>query len=156
MKSRTRARAIALQVLYELDFSDHLPGEALKERLDETASEENALSPDLEEFARQIVFGILPIREELDRAIASSAPEWPAEQLAAIDRNLLRIACWEFAVARITPLKVAINEAVELAKRFGSDSTARFVNGTLGALAEREQEIYQALKKETPQEDSES
>ncbi len=148
MKPRTRARAIALQVLYEVDLSNHLPGEALTERLSEVALDENALSPDLAEFARQIVFGVLPIREALDQAIATSAPEWPTDQLAAIDRNLLRIACWEFAVSRITPLKVAINEAVELAKHFGSDSTARFVNGTLGALAAREQEIYQALKNE--------
>jgi hypothetical protein len=81
---------------------------------------------------RQIIFGVLPLTHDLDRVIAKYAPEWPLDQIAAIDRNILRMACWEFAVYRETPVKVAINEAVELAKLFGSDSTARFVNGVLG------------------------
>ena len=147
MKPRTRARALALQVLYETDLSSHLPGDVLKTRLEETT-----LPPDLAEFARGIIFGVLPIRENLDRVIAKYAPEWPLDQIAAIDRNILRMACWEFAISRETPVKVAINEAVELAKLFGSDSTARFVNGVLGTLVEHEQEIYQVLKNELPQE----
>jgi N utilization substance protein B len=147
MKSRTRARALALQVLYETDLSAHLPGDVLKTRLEETT-----LPPDLAEFARGIIFGVLPVRKALDRIIAKYAPEWPMDQVAAIDRNILRIACWEFAVSRDTPVKVAINEAVELAKIYGSDSTARFVNGVLGTLVDHEQEIMQALRKESPQE----
>ena len=147
MKPRTRARALALQVLYETDLSSHLPGDVLKTRLEETT-----LPQDLAEFARGIIFGVLPIRENLDRVIAKYAPEWPLDQIAAIDRNILRMACWEFAISRETPVKVAINEAVELAKLFGSDSTARFVNGVLGTLVEHEQEIYQVLKNELPQE----
>lgn len=146
MKPRTRARALALQVLYETDLSAHLPGDVLKTRLEETT-----LPQDLAEFARGIIFGVLPIREHLDRVIAKYAPEWPMDQIAAIDRNILRMACWEFAISRETPVKVAINEAVELAKLFGSDSTARFVNGVLGTLVEHEQEIYQVLKNELPQ-----
>jgi transcription antitermination protein NusB len=140
MKPRTRARSIALQVLYETDLSTHLPGDVLKTRLEETT-----LPLDLAEFARGIIFGVMPIREHLDRVIAKYAPEWPMDQVAAIDRNILRMACWEFAVSRETPVKVAINEAVELAKLFGSDSTARFVNGVLGTLVEHEQEIAQVL-----------
>ena len=146
MKPRTRARALALQVLYETDLSAHLPGDVLKTRLEETT-----LPLDLAEFARGIIFGVLPIREHLDRVIAQYAPEWPMDQIAAIDRNILRMACWEFAISRETPVKVAINEAVELAKLFGSDSTARFVNGVLGTLVEHEQEIAQVLKNELPQ-----
>ena len=146
MKPRTRARALALQVLYETDLSAHLPGDVLKTRLEETT-----LPLDLAEFARGIIFGVLPIREHLDRVIAKYAPEWPMDQIAAIDRNILRMACWEFAISRETPVKVAINEAVELAKLFGSDSTARFVNGVLGTLVEHEQEIAQVLKNELPQ-----
>lgn len=146
MKPRSRARAIALQVLYETDLSAHLPGDVLKTRLEETT-----LPLDLAEFARGIIFGVLPIREHLDRVIAKYAPEWPMDQIAAIDRNILRMACWEFAISRETPVKVAINEAVELAKLFGSDSTARFVNGVLGTLVEHEQEIAQVLKNELPQ-----
>ncbi|NOH03339.1 MAG: transcription antitermination factor NusB [Chloroflexi bacterium] len=146
MKPRTRARSIALQVLYETDLSSHLPGDVLKTRLEDTA-----LSDDLAEFARQIIFGVLPIRHELDQVIARYAPEWPLDQIAAIDRNILRIACWKFAISRETPIKVAINEAVELAKIFGSDSTSRFVNGVLGTLVEHENEIRQVIKDSLPQ-----
>jgi len=78
--------------------------------------------------------------------IAEHAPEWPMDQLAVIDRNILRIALWEFAVEKCTPIKVAINEAIELAKMFGSDATPRFVNGVLGSLANRQNEIFQKLK----------
>jgi N utilization substance protein B len=142
MKPRTRARSLALQVLYEVDIANHPPGEIFKLRLEETP-----LSDDLAEFARQIVFGVLPITNTLDHLIAKYAPEWPLDQIAAIDRNILRMALWEFAVFGETPLKVAINEAVELAKMFGSDSAPRFVNGVLGALAEHQSEIHQAVQK---------
>lgn len=141
MKPRTRARSIALQVLYEVDIANHLPGEILTLRL-----EDEPLSDDLAEFARQIVFGILPITNTLDHLIARYAPEWPLDQIAAIDRNILRIALWEFAIFGETPLKVAINEAVELAKLYGSDSAPRFVNGVLGALAEHQNDIQQAVQ----------
>lgn len=147
MKPRTKARVVALQVLYETDLSSHLPGDVLKSRLEETS-----LSEELAEFARRIIFGVLPIRDELDQVIAKYAPEWPLDQIAAIDRNILRIACWEFAASRETPVKVAINEAVELAKNYGSDSAPRFVNGVLGTLVEHENEIHQILKSKTPQE----
>ncbi|HMZ07748.1 MAG TPA: transcription antitermination factor NusB [Anaerolineales bacterium] len=147
MKPRSQARSIALQVLYETDLSSHLPGDVLQTRLEETN-----LPPELAEFARKIIFGVLPLREPLDRVIAKYAPEWPLDQIAAIDRNILRMACWEFAISRETPVKVAINEAVELAKTFGSDSTARFVNGVLGTLVEHTEEIYQILSDEISQE----
>ena len=118
MKSRTRARSLALQVLYEIDISNHSPAEVFKARLEETP-----LADELAEFARQIVFGVLPLLGMLDQIIAQYAPEWPLDQIAAIDRNILRQACWEFASPEgETPIKVAINEAVELAKLYGSDS----------------------------------
>ena len=141
MKPRTRARALALQVLYEVDIANHPPGEIYKLRL-----EDAPLSEDLAEFAHQIIFGILPLTNTLDHLIAKYAPEWPLDQIAAIDRNILRMALWEFAVFRETPLKVAINEAVELAKLYGSDSAPRFVNGVLGALADHQNEIHQAIQ----------
>lgn len=148
MKPRTRARSIALQVLYETDIADHHPpGEVLKARLEETL-----LTSDLAEFSRQIIFGVLPLKRDLDQLIAKYAPEWPLDQIAAIDRNILRIAFWEFAVSRETPVKVAINEAVELAKLFGSDSASRFVNGVLGTLADHEHEIHQIIKNRIEQE----
>ena len=142
MKSRTRARGLALQVLYEVDMTNHPPVEVYESRL-----EEMPLSDELAEFARQIVFGVLPRIPDLDLMIAKYAPEWPLEQVAPIDRNILRLAFWEFAVQRETPLKVAINEAVELAKQFGSDNTPRFVNGVLGSLAEHKDEIRQRVEK---------
>jgi len=141
MKPRTRARSLALQVLYEVDIANHPPAEVFQLRLEETP-----LSPELAEFARQIIFGILPITTELDKLIAKYAPEWPFDQIAAIDRNILRMALWEFSVFHETPIKVAINEAVELAKQFGSDSAPRFVNGVLGSLAEHQHEIKQVIQ----------
>ena len=145
MKSRTRARSLALQVLYEVDMTGHLPGTVLEERLEESVSDgQVALGPDLVEFARQIISGVVPISEKLDVVIA---PEWPFDQIAAIDRNILRIATWEFAVSTQTPLKVAINEAVELAKLYGSDNAPRFINGVLGSLADHAHEITQKFKK---------
>jgi N utilization substance protein B len=142
MKPRTRARSLALQVLYEVDIAQHPPGDVFKLRL-----EEMPLSEELSEFARQIIFGVLPLNNDLDQLISKYAPEWPFDQIAAIDRNILRMALWEFAVFHETPIKVAINEAVELAKQYGSDSAPRFVNGVLGALADHQHEIQQALNK---------
>lgn len=140
MKPRTKARSLALQALYEIDVSNHPIGEVIQERIEEAELDEVT-----SEFARQIVVGVAPLFATLDEHIAAHAPEWPLEQVAIIDRNILRIALWEFAVYGKTPLKVAINEAVELAKVFGSDSTPRFVNGVLGSLAEKQNEIQQAL-----------
>jgi N utilization substance protein B len=142
MKPRTRARSLALQVLYEVDIANHPPADILKLRL-----EDSPLTEDLADFARQIIFGTLPLKNTLDHLIAKYAPEWPLDQIAAIDRNILRMALWELAVYGETPLKVAINEAVELAKFYGSDSAPRFVNGVLGSLADHQAEIQQALQK---------
>ncbi len=141
MKPRTRARSLALQVLYEVDVANHPPGDIYKVRLEETP-----LTDELSEFARQIIFGVLPLTQTLDQVIAKYAPEWPLDQIAAIDRNILRMALWEFAVYHDTPIKVAINEAVELAKQYGSDSAPRFINGVLGALADHQHEIQQTIQ----------
>jgi transcription antitermination protein NusB len=138
MKSRTKARGIALQVLYECDMTLHYPAEILELRLADEPLENN-----LADFSRQIVSGVIPLTEKLDNFISQHAPEWPLDQVAVIDRNIIRIALWEFAVKGCTPVKVAINEAIELAKIYGSDSTPRFVNGVLGSLANRQNEIHQ-------------
>lgn len=142
MKSRTRARSAALQALYEIDVTGHTPETVLQERIIA-----EALDDRMAEFARKIVFGVWPVVVELDQFIAEHAPEWPLNQVAIIDRNILRIALWEFAVDAKTPIKVAINEAIELAKLYGSDSSPRFVNGVLGSLAARQNEIRQAMQK---------
>ncbi len=145
MKPRTRARALALQALFETDLVGHPIGTALEHRLADTALEDRLVS-----FTENITRSVWPIKDELDTFIGEHAPEWPLEQVAIVDRNILRIALWEFAVSGETPIKVAINEAVELAKTYGSDSSPRFINGVLGSLAARENEIRQAFKSRTP------
>ena len=142
MKSRTKARSIALQVLYEFDMTGHPFGDTLEARF-----EDENLEPKLEDFARMIVVGVVPIVTKLDEVITEHAPEWPLDQVAIIDRNILRISLWEFAVEKCTPLKVAINEAIELAKIYGSDSSSRFVNGVLGSLVDHLPEIQNRLQK---------
>lgn len=142
MKSRTKARAVALQALYEYDLSGHLPGEILANRYREEPVEEK-----IESFTNSIVFGVYPIIHDLDEIIARYAPEWPLDQVASIDRNIIRISLWEFAVEQCTPIKVAINEAVELSKAFGSDSTPRFVNGVLGSLVAKYDEYKGIIEK---------
>jgi N utilization substance protein B len=135
MKARRRARAAALQGLYEIDFTQHSPEYALGCRLKERALPESATS-----FAFHLVEGVVDYRSQLDQVMAELAPEWPVQQIAVVDRNILRIAIYELLFDSDTPPKVAINEAVELAKMFGSDSSPRFVNGVLGSLASRGRE----------------
>lgn len=142
MKARTRARAVALQALYEIDMVGHPPSLVISNRLSESDLDEK-----MGEFVSQITMGVWPIVAELDSFIAEHAQEWPLDQVATIDRNILRIALWEFAVSENIPIKVAINEAVELAKVFGSDSSPRFINGVLGSLASRQNEIRQSLRR---------
>jgi len=145
MKSRTKARGIALQVLYEYDMTAHPLGISLEARFADETIDDQIL-----DFSRQIVNGIVPIIPTLDSVIAVHAPEWPLDQVAIIDRNILRIALWEFAVSRVTPVKVAINEAIELAKTFGSDSSSRFVNGVLGSLVDHITEIQNRFADHSP------
>ena len=144
MKPRTEARGLALQILYEYDLSGHPVGEILSTRL-----REEPIDKGLVEFARQIISGVIPISAKLDKMIAENAPEWPLDQISSIDKNIIRIAMWEFAVSKITPIKVAINEAVELAKVYGSDSSPRFVNGVLGSLSTQVAKIS-AMFRENP------
>jgi N utilization substance protein B len=133
MKVRHRARVIALQALYEIDCAGHKPAAVIERRLQEAQLPESG-----EEFARSLAQGVSSHLDWLDRLIARYAPEWPVDQIAIIDRNVLRIAIYEILLGRDTPVKVAINEAVELAKTFGSDSSGRFVNGVLGTLVAKE------------------
>ena len=126
MKSRTRARVAADQALYELDLTDHLIGEILEAR-----SLEHDLDANQLEFARVLITGVRQNTQRLDELISEHAPEWPLDQVAVVDRNILRIALWEVAFYQLTPLKVVIYEAVELAKMFGTDSSPRLVNGVL-------------------------
>ncbi len=141
MRGRRQARVLALQALYEVDCAHHPAGLVLDQRLSEAG-----LSSPYRAFTRRLVSGVLRHQAVLDAFIQRHAPEWPLEQMAYVDRNILRMAIFEFAVDGETPVKVAINEAVELAKTFGSDSAPRFVNGVLGALVECKDAIGQAVR----------
>lgn len=134
MKVRHRARTVALKTLYEVDLARH-PAESILQR----HLTEDPIPPAGAEYARRLVNGVMENQGQLDEIIASIAPEWPPSQLAAIDRNILRLAIFELQMLKDTPPKVAVNEAVELAKEFGSDGSRRFVNGALGALLAKPQ-----------------
>ncbi len=127
---RRKARIAALQALYEADISHHEAAPTL-ERLcaDEALSESQAA------FAKELVSGVLEHLDSIDDVIRQAAPQWPVAQLSAIDRNILRLAIREILMNNGAPIRAAINEAVELAKSFGSDNSAKFVNGVLGSVS---------------------
>ncbi len=128
--TRHKARTIALQALYEVDSVGRRP-ETVVERL----LGESKLSAENSDLARELVSGAVHNREEIDETIRKFAPSWPVEQIAMVDRNILRLAIFEILFDNKVPVKVAISEAVELAKTFGSDNSSRFVNGVLGAVS---------------------
>jgi transcription antitermination protein NusB len=127
---RRQAREAVLDSLYEMDVAAHDPSEVL-----ERVIRERRIKDDPADFARLLLAGVLEKRAEIDAIIARTAPAWPTEQLSPIDRNILRIAIREFLVDNLTPVGAAINEAVEMAKKFGSESSGRFINGVLGSVA---------------------
>ena len=127
---RRKARVLALQALYEADSVGHKVEEVVNHLLaKEGLSEENA------NFTRELVSGVIQNKEKIDENIQSLAPAWPLEQIPVVDRNILRLAIFEILINNKVPVKVAINEAVELAKTFGSDNSPRFVNGVLGSVS---------------------
>lgn len=127
---RHKARVLALQALYEADVAGHDAGEALERLLDE-----NELSQENRAFTRHLVSGVIKNQPQLDEEIQKHAPAWPVKQIAAIDRNILRLAIFEVLLDNSVPVKVAINEAVELAKSFGGDNSPSFINGVLGSVS---------------------
>jgi len=127
---RRQGRILALQALYEADLVRHDPVDAL-----ERNRAEEEVEPAASTYGRHLVEGVVAHREAIDRELSRSAPVWPLEQMPAIDKNLLRLAIYELLFDnRRVPIKAAINEAVEIAKSFGSDNSSRFVNGVLGTV----------------------
>jgi N utilization substance protein B len=142
VQARRKARVLVLQALYEVDCAAHPADEVIALRLQETPIDD--LNGEI--FFRDIVNGVLAHIEVIDALIHEYAPEWPLSQIAIIDRNILRIAIYELILSsQDTPTKVIANEAVELAKLFGGDSTRRFVNGVLGSLMARREAIIRGL-----------
>jgi N utilization substance protein B len=127
---RRKARAIALQALYEVDTTRHEVDGVLRRLL--TGGN---LSEDNNAFVRHLVSQVVQHRGEIDRNIQQFAPAWPVEQLSVIDRNILRLAISEILFDNIVTVKIAINEAVELAKKFGGENSSKFVNGVLGSVS---------------------
>ena len=127
---RRRARIAALKTLFEVDSVGHPPEEILARQLEDSPLPEDAAA-----FARDLVLGVLAQREKLDGIIRKNAPAWPLEQVAAVDRSILRLAIYEMVIDNRVPMRAAINEAVELAKEFGGEASPKFVNGVLGSVA---------------------
>jgi N utilization substance protein B len=127
---RRKGRITALQALYESDCAHHEPEIVLNRLAEENMLPEPALS-----FAEELVSGVLCNRDRIDALIQKHAPSWPLEQISAIDRNILRLAIFEISVDNKVPVKAAINEAVELAKTFGSYNSPKFINGVLGSIS---------------------
>jgi transcription antitermination protein NusB len=133
---RHRARITAMQVLYELDITDHQLEPTLQRRI-----EDESLPKDAMQFAERIVRGAWERREYLDGVIEQAAPNWPIYQMPAIEKAILRLAIWELLLndQDAAPPKAVINEAVELAKHFGGENSGRFVNGVLGTVVTQRQ-----------------
>jgi N utilization substance protein B len=127
---RRKARVLALQALYEIDAVGHAPEDAMARLLEAGPAPREA-----EAFARELVRGVLDEQERIDEVIRTTAPAWPLEQIAAIDRNILRLAIYEILIDNRVPMRAAINEAVELAKEFGGETSPKFINGVLGSVS---------------------
>jgi N utilization substance protein B len=128
--TRRRAREAVLHALYEMDVGGHQPTEALERMI-----ADYRLSPGLASFARELLSGVLSNVRAIDERIEAAATERPLDELPAVERNILRIAIRECVVDNLTPVGAAINEAVDLAKKYGSDSSGKFVNGVLGTIS---------------------
>jgi N utilization substance protein B len=126
---------VALQTLYEYDTAQHAPAEVLQRH-----TEERHLQPKVVEYAQELIAGVCDHLADIDAHIQSAAREWPLQQMARVDKNILRLAIYEILFNNTVPAKAAINEAVELAKLFGSNTSSRFINGVLGTIFNRAQQ----------------
>jgi transcription antitermination protein NusB len=129
--ARRRARIVALQVLYEMDCTGHSFQDILTRPFDG-----QDIPLESFDFIKKLVYGVTGGKLQLDAIIKQFAPAFPVEQMSIVDRNILRLAIFETLFNDNTPVRVAINEAIELAKIFGSDSSYRLINGVLGSMAQ--------------------
>lgn len=131
MANRHLSRTVAMQTLFEWDFN------AQQQSLDELVQLNlEQFAPGMEDhaFVKSLVHGVVERLSEIDGIITATAPEWPIEQISSVDRSVLRLGIYELEFLKEVPPKVAINEAVELAKTFGGETSGKFVNGVLGTL----------------------
>jgi N utilization substance protein B len=149
MSNRHLARSIAMQALYEWDFR-HQKKKSVEEIVGHDLVEFGAGLTE-QEFTKQLVEGVISKLAEIDELIQKYAPDWPLEQITTVDRNILRLGIFELKYSSEVPPKVAINEAIELAKSFGGPSSGRFVNGVLGAIfKDMAPAEAEAVREETP------
>jgi N utilization substance protein B len=127
---RHQARELALKVLFQLEGTEDDPEEVLQYH-----AVEGAATSDVTNFARQLIHGVMSNREKLDTILSETSEHWKLDQMAKVDRIILRIAVYEIAIDRQVPTKAAINESIELAKTFSGEEAGRFVNGILGRVA---------------------
>ena len=138
LTGRTRARAVAMQALYELDSTVHELETVVRRRLDADQTPESSAT-----YASYLIQGVVADRDEIDALLRAAAPAWPLDQMSRVDKSILRLAIFELLRERDLSPKIIINEAVELAKRFGHDSSPKFVNGVLGTIERNQREQNQ-------------
>ncbi len=149
MRKRTRSREFALQILYQIDITQGVAKEALEDFWQDRSGialssqekkviEEDKKDPDVRSYAETLIFGSLEKQKEIDAMIEKYAENWAIPRMAYVDRNILRISTYEMLYRDDIPHKVAINEAVELAKRYGEPDSSKFVNGILDRIAKTE------------------
>ena len=127
---RRKGREVALQALFEFDTVGHALDESI-----ERVTESEGVEAGAKEFAEELVAGVGDNGERIDEIIEKTAPAFPLDQIAAIDRNILRLAIYEIVIDNKVPMRAAINEAIELAKEFGGDNSPKFINGVLGSVS---------------------
>ncbi|MFH1565182.1 MAG: transcription antitermination factor NusB [bacterium] len=152
MSNRHLSRTLALQALYEWDFH----GKKDEQIPDIINYDKQEFAPEFDDhgFVNDLVKGIINNLEKLDNYITKNAPDWPIDQITTVDRNVLRIGLYELLFNEKIPGKVAINEAIELAKTFGGESSGKFVNGVLGAIYKKNREEIEKNKIQTTQKET--
>lgn len=146
---RSVARRLALQILYEVDCADHSHNEVIASQLSLYK-----IRPFTTDYTIRLVKGIITNIERVDMIVQTVAQEWPLDQVAIIDRNILRIAVYEYTMIGNLPIAVVTDEAIQLAKLFGSDSAIRFVNGVLGSVFSDEARLKAMLMVDLPEDDT--
>ena len=130
-----RARAVAMQALYELDSTGHDLATVVRRRLEADETPDASAT-----YASHLIQGVVASRPEIDALLEAAAPAWPLDQMSRVDKSILRLAIFEMLREKDLSVKIVINEAVELAKRFGHDSSPKFVNGVLGTIERNQRE----------------
>jgi transcription antitermination protein NusB len=138
LTGRSRARAVAMQALYELDLTSHSLEEVVRRRLEADRTPETSA-----DYASFLIQGVMTDRTQIDSLLQAAAPAWPLDQMSRVDKSILRLAIFEMLREKDLSPKIVINEAVELAKRFGHDSSPKFVNGVLGTIERNQREQNQ-------------